>query len=100
MGFGDKAISYSEALVLKLSVHNENYDEISAMSNMPLLFIDKYSYHYIRKENREKIAEFLSFTLLTGEDLTDGMPMTYTLNHYNPHDGSGQVKFNSKLIEK
>ena len=97
-GFGEKSRSYQEALVAHIIVSNENMAEIMALNNMPLLFIGNHSYNYIREEEINERGRTLVFHIPNWRNLEDGLPMSYSLNHANPHRENGQLKYNSNLI--
>ena len=78
-----------------------NYDEIISKSNMPLLFIDTFSYQYYKEEKgASKNKKVLLFHVPNWEEIKDNSPITYTLNHYNPHRNNRNKKFRKDEIKR
>lgn len=83
-GPGKRAITYQEALVLKLIVIREEYDNLPP-SIEPFLYIGKYEYRIFSvDQSKEKGNLMLTFHVLDWNKLEDNSAIILTIDHGGP----------------
>jgi hypothetical protein len=104
IGPGERAFEYQEALVLKVQVNQQEFDELPP-SMEPFLYIGKNEYrifHIDRSKSDEGLI--LTFHIRNWEKVEDGEPLVLTIDHGDPVRNAEKYKqrklprFNKKII--
>ena len=84
LGVGKRAITYQEALVLKVQVDRKEFDSLPP-SIEPFLYVGRSEYrifHIDRRASRDQLT--LTFHVRNWEKLEDKAPMVLTIEHGAP----------------
>lgn len=101
LGFGENQILYDEAVVLELSAYSDEFASENGMNIMPLLFIGNHAYAYMKADHVSEREKRLVFHLHDYLELEDGMPISYSFEHANPHQNQeGLLTYDPSLIER